>query len=159
MAEEPQPPNVHEGADAPDVLPANAEDRAAAQAMSSLDARPDEDAAPKKELDIKALNDAMKNLGAAQGEGKSAVAAGTKKDEAPKKLVKVDQADVALLVSTTFVLWEFVSDGLGSLGGPARYVQGQGNGVAKSARCGRRQGYDCVGYGGIVPNNSQREHA
>ncbi len=34
---EPQPSNITEGADAPDVLPANAEDRKAAQAMSSLD--------------------------------------------------------------------------------------------------------------------------
>lgn len=94
---EPQPPNVQEGADAPDVLPANAEDRKAAQAMSSLDAKPDEDAAPKKEIDLKALNDAMKNLGAAQ-EQKAPGAAGAKKEEAPKKLVKVDQADVTLLV-------------------------------------------------------------
>ncbi|KAK5123286.1 hypothetical protein LTR85_002716 [Meristemomyces frigidus] len=93
---EPQPPEVQEGADAPDVLPANAEDRKAAQAMSSLDAKPDEDAAPKKEMDMKALNDAMKNLGAAQ-EPKASATAGSKKEEAPKKLVKVDQADVTLL--------------------------------------------------------------
>jgi len=95
---EPQPPNVQEGADAPDVVPANAEDRKAAAAMSSLDARPEEDGAPKKELDIKALNDAMKNLGVAQDQSKSAAAAGTKKEETPKKLVKVDPADVTLLV-------------------------------------------------------------
>lgn len=97
---EPQPPNVSEGADAPDVLPANAEDRKAAAAMSSLDAKPDEDAAPKKEIDLKALNDAMKNLGGASQEQKAgAGAVGAKKEEAPKKLVKVDQADVTLMVS------------------------------------------------------------
>ncbi|EMC94856.1 hypothetical protein BAUCODRAFT_73494 [Baudoinia panamericana UAMH 10762] len=96
MAEEPQPPNVQEGADAPDVLPANAEDRKAAQAMSSLDTKGDEDAAPKKEIDLKALNDAMKNLGVGQ-ESKASTAA-AKKEDAPKKLVKVDQADVTLLV-------------------------------------------------------------
>ena len=153
---EPQPPNIQEGADAPDVLPANAEDRAAAQAMSSLDARPDEDAAPKKELDIKSLNDAMKNLGAAQGEGKSAVTAGTKKEEAPKKLVKVDQADVALLVSMTSICDMGVCVLMcGLSGGTARYVQGQGDGVATSARCGRGQGYDCVGHGGMISNNGQ----
>ena len=94
---EPQPPNVQEGADQPDVLPANAEDRKAAQAMSSLDAKGDEDtAAPKKEVDLKALNDAMKNLGVGPEQKKADT---VKKEEAPKKsLVKVDQADVALLV-------------------------------------------------------------
>ena len=95
---EPQPSNVQEGADAPDVLPANAEDRKAAQAMSSLDNRATESDAPKKEVDLKALNDAMKNLGVAQ-EQKSSSASATKKTEAAKKpLIKVDQADVALLV-------------------------------------------------------------
>ncbi|KAK3071058.1 hypothetical protein LTR53_009344 [Teratosphaeriaceae sp. CCFEE 6253] len=93
---EPQPPNVQEGADAPDVLPANAEDRKAAQAMSSLDAKGEDDAAPKKEMDLKALNDAMKNLGVAQDQQTPSAAA--KKQEAPKKLIKVDQADVGLLV-------------------------------------------------------------
>ncbi|KAK0258408.1 hypothetical protein B0A54_05961 [Friedmanniomyces endolithicus] len=94
---EPQPANITEGADAPDVLPANAEDRKAAQAMSSLDIKGGEDdVAPKKEMDLKALNDAMKNLGAAQGQ-KTPSSAAARKEEAPKKLVKVDQADVALL--------------------------------------------------------------
>lgn len=95
MAEEPQPPNVQEGADQPDVLPANAEDRKAAQAMSSLDAKGEEDAAPKKEIDLKALNDAMKNLGVASEQKKPDT---VKKEGAPKKLIKVDQADVTLLV-------------------------------------------------------------
>jgi len=100
MAEEPQPPNIQEGADAPDVLPANAEDRKAAQAMSSLDAKPDEDAAPKKEIDVKALNAAMKSLGGGQEKKAGGAAAAKKEQEAPKKVVKVDQADVALLVSS-----------------------------------------------------------
>lgn len=93
---EPQPSNVTEGADAPDVLPANAEDRKAAQALSSLDAKGDDNAGPKKEVDTKALGEAMRNLELAQKP-----AAGTsvaKKEEAPKKLVKVDAADVNLLV-------------------------------------------------------------
>jgi len=94
MAEEPQPPNVQEGADQPDALPANAEDRKAAQALSSLDQKGDDDATSKKEIDLKALNDAMKNLGVATEQKKSEA---VKKDEAPKKLIKVDQADVALL--------------------------------------------------------------
>ncbi|KAK4951204.1 hypothetical protein LTR10_010177 [Elasticomyces elasticus] len=91
---EPQPSNVQEGADAPDVLPANAEDRKAAQAMSSLDVKGEDDAAP-KEMDLKALNDAMKNLGASQEQNTSSLTAAKK--EEPKKLIKVDQADVALL--------------------------------------------------------------
>ncbi|KAK3643331.1 hypothetical protein LTR56_010287 [Elasticomyces elasticus] len=91
---EPQPANVQEGADAPDVLPANAEDRKAAQAMSSLDVKGEDDAAP-KEMDLKALNDAMKNLGASQEQNTSSLTAAKK--EEPKKLIKVDQADVALL--------------------------------------------------------------
>ena len=95
---EPQPPNVQEGADAPDVLPASAEDRKAAQAMSSLDAKADEDAAPKKEIDLKALSDAMKNLGE-QTQKAPGAAAGGKKDEVAKKVVKVDAGDVTLLVS------------------------------------------------------------
>lgn len=94
---EPQPPNVHEGADPPDVLPANAEDRKAAQALSSLDASGDNDGSTsRKELDLKALNDAMKHLTTRQQDNSKSLAA-VKKEE-PKKLVKVDAADVALLV-------------------------------------------------------------
>ena len=102
MAEEPQPSNVQEGADAPDAFPANAEDRKAAKAMSSLDARGDDEttAAPKKEVDVKALTDAMKMLEAGQAGPQKKPNAGKKKEEEVKKpLVKVDQADVALLVS------------------------------------------------------------
>jgi hypothetical protein len=96
---EPQPSNVTEGADAPDVLPANAEDRKAAAAMSSLDTRGDADSAvPKKDVDLKALNDAMKSLGVDQESKKKPATSAAKKEEEPKKLMKVDQADVALLV-------------------------------------------------------------
>ncbi|KAK4507597.1 hypothetical protein PRZ48_001332 [Zasmidium cellare] len=100
MAEEPQPPNVQEGADAPDVIPASNEDRKAAAALSSLDVKEDQDATPnKKEVDLKALGEAMKNLELTQGTGKTTASSGTaKKEEAPKKLVKVDAADVGLLV-------------------------------------------------------------
>ena len=99
MAEEPQPSHIQEGADPPESLPANAEDRKAAKAMSSLDAKVDDtDAAPKKEVDIKALNDAMKMLGAGE-EQKKPEKAKSAKEEAPKPLLKVDGGDVALLVS------------------------------------------------------------
>ena len=109
MAEEPQPSHIQEGADAPDVLPANKEDRKAAQALSSLNAKgsDDEDAKPKKEVDIKALQEAMHNLelmSSLQGPVSSTKKPSTsssagKKEETPKQLVKVDPADVNLLVS------------------------------------------------------------
>ena len=83
MAEEPQPSNVQEGADPPDALPANAEDRKAAKAMSSLDARGEEEPTqPKKEVDLSALNDAIKNLSVGKEEKKKPEKA--KKEEAPK---------------------------------------------------------------------------
>ncbi|KAK6437261.1 hypothetical protein LTR95_006543 [Oleoguttula sp. CCFEE 5521] len=95
---EPQPPNVADGADPPDIVPANAEDRKAAAAMSSLDTRGDADAtAPKKDVDLKALNEAMKSLGVDQESKKKPAAAAAVKKEEPKKLIKVDAADVALL--------------------------------------------------------------
>lgn len=102
MAEEPQPSNVTEGADAPDVVPANAEDRKAAAAMSSLDTRGEDETKPKKDVDMKAVQEAMKNLETGtQPQGKAtAVESSKKKEEAPKKpLVKVDAADVTLIVS------------------------------------------------------------
>lgn len=106
---EPQPSNIQEGADAPDVLPASKEDRKAAAALSSLDAKPNDDAAPKKEVDLKALGEAMKNLefgAGGQGTSKSSsssAAATAKKDEAPKKpLIKVAVEDVNLLVRTIY---------------------------------------------------------
>ncbi|KAF1823720.1 uncharacterized protein K489DRAFT_370040 [Dissoconium aciculare CBS 342.82] len=93
---EPQPSNVKEGSDQPDVLPANAEDRKAAQAMSSLDVRGDDDGnAPKKEADLKALGEALKSLDVNQAQQKRTEIA--KKEEAPKKVIKVDPTDVSLL--------------------------------------------------------------
>lgn len=99
---EPQPSNVTEGADAPDVVPANAEDRKAAAAMNSLDTRGEDETKGKKDVDMKAVQEAMKNLEAgAQPQGKTTtISEGSKKEDAPKKpLVKVDAGDVALMVS------------------------------------------------------------
>lgn len=94
---EPQPSNVKEGAEQPDVLPANAEDRKAAQALSALDVKgDDEGAAPKKDVDFKALSEAMKSLEINTAPKKSTES--VKKEDVPKKLVKVDPADVTLLV-------------------------------------------------------------
>lgn len=98
---EPQPSTVQEGADAPDVVPASKEDRKAAAALSSLDANSTEDVKPKKETDLKALSEAMKNLDMTAPKPKPAgTSAVAKKEEAPKKLIKVDAADVTLLVCT-----------------------------------------------------------
>ena len=92
---------MQEGADQPDVLPANAEDRKAAAALSSLDAKTEDDA-PKKDIDLKALNDAIKNLDASGAQTSAGEA--KKIAEAPKKLVKVDQADVAMLVGDSLTV-------------------------------------------------------
>ncbi|KAK7547627.1 hypothetical protein IWX49DRAFT_508436 [Phyllosticta citricarpa] len=90
MAEEPQPPGVHEGAQTP-AAPASAEDRKAAAAMSKLDANQnDDEAAPKKGVDTEALGKAMKNLDIKEN-------VPPKKEEV-KKVVKVNQTDVALLI-------------------------------------------------------------
>lgn len=106
---EPQPPAIHEGAETPPA-PAPAGGAAAASeaaALSSLDNKnlsgSDSSAAPKKEVDLKALNDAMKALGTGDGgNSKKAAAAGSSlkkaSTEEPAKLIKVEAADVGLLV-------------------------------------------------------------
>lgn len=103
---EPQPSGVHEGASTPPAPAAAASAAAEAAALSSLDNKTissDASNAPKKEVDIKALNDAMKALDSGSGSKKAATAAGgVKKDEEPAKLIKVDGADVTLLVSVLF---------------------------------------------------------
>ncbi|KAL2358756.1 hypothetical protein BJ546DRAFT_946241 [Cryomyces antarcticus] len=90
---EPQPADVHEGDDIHSV-PANAEDRKTAAALSSLDKRGDDDeitSSKKEGVDSEALGKAMKNLDSKDvGKGKQ--------EEVVKKAVKVDQADVGLLV-------------------------------------------------------------
>lgn len=105
---EPQPQGVHEGASTPPAPPAAASagaTAAEAAALDSLDNKTLSDAssAPKKEIDLKALNDAMKALDSGAGGKKvsaaAAAAGGLKKDEEPAKLIKVDAADVSLLVS------------------------------------------------------------
>lgn len=91
---EPQPPNVVEGATAGDIedevqtQAKSAEDRKAAAAMSRLDANDDD--SNSAQVDQDAVNQAMKSLGGSSG-------AGAAKTEAKK--VKIDAADVALLVS------------------------------------------------------------
>ncbi|GAW22659.1 hypothetical protein ANO14919_122010 [Xylariales sp. No.14919] len=87
---EPQPRTVNEGATAGDVeeevvKAKSAEDRKAAAALASMDANGD--GAEAAEVDAAAVSKAMKNLGTAPAAEKKEV-----------KKVKVDAADVALLV-------------------------------------------------------------
>lgn len=96
MAEERQPPAIVEGATTGDVedevtsTAKSAEDRKAAAALAKLDAPRDEDSGPSKDVDQEGLKSAMNRLGGA-----------AKKPEEKKevKKVKVEAADVALLVS------------------------------------------------------------
>ena len=78
-------------------------DRKAAKAMSSLDVKAeDEPSAPKKEVDTKALAEAMKYLSVGQDStaatAKKATEGSKKKEEVQKAPpIKVDQADVSLV--------------------------------------------------------------
>ncbi|KAI1331419.1 hypothetical protein F5Y16DRAFT_395300 [Xylariaceae sp. FL0255] len=92
---EPQPSTIREGATTGDVedelqegqqAAKSAEDRKAAAALASLDASGD--AGVSADVDAAAVSKAMKNLGGASAE----------KEKKDLKKVKVDAADVALLV-------------------------------------------------------------
>jgi hypothetical protein len=89
MASDPLPSASNEAAEDA-ALPSNAEDRKAAEAMSKLEDRGDDDGPARKEVDTEALGKAMKNL---------AIGAGAAKAAELKKKVKVEAADVALVVS------------------------------------------------------------
>lgn len=119
MAEEPQPPGIHEGVDPTEekpatAPPASAEDRKAAAALSSLDNQNDDSAAQTskaKNIDQEALAKAISRLelstGAkvepsAQSENmKQFEERRRKRREEKERLakVKVDAGDVGLLVS------------------------------------------------------------
>lgn len=90
MAEDRQPASVTEGADVEDENPVakSAEDRKAQAALSKLDAK-DDDESTSKEVDQDAVNRAVNNLGGDAG----------KAEKKEVKKIKVDAADVALLVS------------------------------------------------------------
>lgn len=105
---DPQPPNVVEGATTGDIdeeIPVaakSAEDRKAQAALSSLDNK-DDDATGGKNVDHDAVKKAMERL---SGAGKGVNGTVAKKEEGEKvvkKTVKVDPADVTLLVC---LVWE-----------------------------------------------------
>jgi hypothetical protein len=85
MASEPVNANEQEN-ETPNV-PASAEDRKAAAALSNLDSRGTDDDVVKKDVDTEALGKAMQNLDV-KGKGE---------EKAAK--IKVEAADVKLLVS------------------------------------------------------------
>jgi hypothetical protein len=100
---EAQPPTIIEGAttgDVDDEIPVaakSAEDRKAAAALSSLDAPREDESTSTKDVDQEAVRKAMERLGGAATTNGTK----TKKDDdkkVVKKTVKVDPADVTLLV-------------------------------------------------------------
>lgn len=99
---EAQPPTIIEGAmtgDADDEIPAtakSAEDRKAAAALSSLDAPREDESPATKDVDQEAVRKAMDRLA---GAGATSGDAGKKEEKREaKKAVKIDQADVTLVV-------------------------------------------------------------
>jgi hypothetical protein len=133
MASDPLPSASNEaGEDA--ALPSNAEDRKAAEAMSKLEDRGDDDGTAQKEVDAEALGKAMKNL---------AMGAEAAKAAELKKKVKVETADVTLVVSCPAVHGQALTLG----DGPAGYEQGEGDGSAEDARRRCAQGDDGVCHG------------
>jgi hypothetical protein len=110
---EPQPSAIHEGAETPPAPAGGAAAASEAAALSSLDnttISSGSDSAPKKEVDLKALNDAMKALGSGDdGGSKKAATAGTLNKKEPAKLIKVEPADVSLLVSLLLFSYDNLS--------------------------------------------------
>lgn len=100
---ETQPPTIVEGAttgDVDDEIPVaakSAEDRKAAAALSSLDAPREDESASTKDVDQEAVRKAMERLGGSSGTNGTAAKKGEEK-KVVKKTVKVDPADVTLLV-------------------------------------------------------------
>lgn len=101
MAEEPQPSTIQEGDQASLATPSSAEDRKAAASLSNLDAKADGDTTI-RQADTEALGKAMKNLDVR----------GDTQAGASRKVVKVDAADVNLLVRNPCFLLKR-SEGMG----------------------------------------------
>lgn len=100
---EQKPPTTVEGAttgDVDDEIPVaakSAEDRKAAAALSSLDAPREEESAGTKDVDQEAVRKAMERLGGSATTN-GAAAKNDTETKVVKKTVKVDPADVTLLV-------------------------------------------------------------
>ncbi|PQE18040.1 Huntingtin-interacting K protein [Rutstroemia sp. NJR-2017a BVV2] len=100
---EAQPPTIVEGAttgDVDDEIPQaakSAEDRKAAAALSSLDAPRDDDSTSTKDVDQEAVRQAMNRLAGTNVTNGTIAKKGDDK-KVVKKTVKVDPADVTLLI-------------------------------------------------------------
>jgi hypothetical protein len=100
---EAQPPTIVEGAttgDVDDEIPQaakSAEDRKAAAALSSLDAPRDDESTSTKDVDQEAVRQAMNRLAGTNTANGTVSKKGDDK-KVVKKTVKVDPADVTLLV-------------------------------------------------------------
>ncbi|PQE32494.1 Huntingtin-interacting K protein [Rutstroemia sp. NJR-2017a WRK4] len=100
---EAQPPTIVEGAttgDVDDEIPQaakSAEDRKAAAALSSLDAPRDDDSTSTKDVDQEAVRQAMNRLAGTNATNGTLAKKGDDK-KVVKKTVKVDPADVTLLI-------------------------------------------------------------
>lgn len=100
---DPQPLTVVEGAttgDVDDEIPVvakSAEDRKAAAALSSLDAARDDESKPAKDVDQEAVRKAMDRL-AGTGASNGTLVKKTDEKKEVRKVVKVNAADVTLLV-------------------------------------------------------------
>ena len=110
MAEEPQPPTIQEGIDPEGPPPPTGADaRKAAAALSSLDARGDEDETAQsstvKNIDQEALVNAISRLELSSGkvtpggEEQKKREAERRKERERRAKIKVDAVDVGLLVS------------------------------------------------------------
>lgn len=103
---EPQPPTVQEGMD-PEGPPApsGGDAKKAAAALSNLDQRGEDSSAPTKNIDQEALSNAISRLELSSGkvtpggEEQKAKEAEARKEKERRAKVKVDAADVGLLVS------------------------------------------------------------
>lgn len=116
---EPQPSSLPPNPDAddpPPAVPTNAEDRKAAAALSSLDAHDEDEGKPNGKspynIDQEALGRAISRLemsGGVKGAGgKDDEKAKAKGKEEARKKIKVDQADVGLLVSFALHFFHFL---------------------------------------------------
>lgn len=124
---EPQPSSHFPNPDAddpPPAVPTNAEDRKAAAALSSLDAHDEDEGKPNGKssynIDQEALGRAISRLemsGGVKGAGgKDDEKAKAKGKEEARKKIKVDQADVGLLVSFALHFLPFFTGSHGLFG-------------------------------------------
>jgi len=103
---EPQPAEIKEGDQTPSATPSSSEDRKTAAALSNLDANVDNDMTS-KQADTEALGKAMKDMNVNDGPTSGAQKANVTTQGPSKAAVKVNPADVTLLVSTSLYLKDF----------------------------------------------------